>query len=132
MTAKTFANWCIRSRPRLRRCVLLTLAGLTSIWALTSCATGTKPIPAAPLPPPPPPSIPANLRQPCPQLPILDKAKPILILQQHDQEAALYQDCRSAKSRLDQAATEWEATAWRWYCQAVKAAGVQAKVCPSD
>ena len=132
MTGKTYASWSTHRRLRSMRCALHILVGLASILALTSCATGTKPIPAGPLPPPPPPSIPANLRQPCPPLPTLAEARPIPILQQHDQEAAQYQDCRSAKSRLDQAVTEWEATAWRRYCQAVKAAGVQAKDCPSD
>lgn len=132
MTGRIYASWFTHRRLRSMRCAIVILLGPASILAMTSCATGTKPIQAGPLPAPPPPSIPASLRQPCPPLPMLAEARPIPILQQHDQEAAQYQDCRSAKARLDQAVTEWEDTAWRWYCQGVKAVGVQVKDCPSD
>ena len=132
MIEKNCAGWRPRKRRPLSCCALAILGGLVSILALTSCATGTRPIPVSNLPPPPPPKIESNLRQACPEPPLLQSAGPVAILSQHDQEAVLHRDCRKAKASLDAAVNEWEATAWRWYCQAVSAIGAGAKGCPRD
>lgn len=134
MSAKHSGNGWRRSQRRSINCVSYVLIWIASVLVLSSCATGTKPIPAPSIPSPPPPEIPVNLRQHCPALPLLQSSdpNPFTVLAQHDQEAALYRDCRSSKAQLIQATDEWQATAWRWYCQAVKAAGTKVKDCPSD
>lgn len=132
MTVKRFGNGVRPSVLRLKSFAVCVLIGLASTLALTSCATGTRPIAAPSPPPPPPPEIPQNLRQPCPELPTLTRSDPISILEQHDQETALYRDCKGSKARLDQAVNEWGATAWRWYCQAARRMDTQVDGCPSD
>lgn len=134
MSAKHSGSGWQRNQPRSMSCVGYGLIWIVSILALSSCATGTKPIPAPSTPSPPPPEIPASLRQQCPELPLLQSndPNPFTVLAQHDQEAALYRDCRSSKAQLIRATDEWQATAWRWYCQAVKGAGIKVKECPSD
>jgi hypothetical protein len=51
------------------------------------------------------------------------------LLANHDQVAALYGDCAAGKASLSAAVDEWEATAWRWYCQAIAATGLDAVQC---
>lgn len=73
-----------------------------------------------PPPPAPPPGPEASLKQECPPLPAAMSDLWAALIGNHDQVAALYHDCRASHSRLIQAATEWERTAWSWYCQALE------------
>lgn len=109
---------------------LLILSGLT--LGLSSCATGTRPTRAATPPSPPPPGVAVSLKQRCPQLPAAPSSQALAILQQHDLEASMYRDCSDGKARLIEATQEWEATAWRWYCQAVAGMDLTVKDCPRD
>lgn len=134
MTAKNCGNTWQPNPRRWSSFAMSVLIWTASTLALSSCATGMQPIPAPSLPPPPVPSIQSNLRQQCPEPPLLKATNPtpLDVLSQHDQESALARDCRSSKNRLIQAVDEWQATAWRWYCQAIEAAGVKVKECPRD
>lgn len=76
--------------------------------------------------------MPANLRQQCPPLPQASSSMALDIAAQHDREALMYHACRSLNARLNQAADEWQVTAWRWYCDAVQKLGIEAKDCPHD
>jgi hypothetical protein len=54
------------------------------------------------------------------------------MLRQHDLEASMYHDCRERQAALAAAMDQWKATAWRWYCSAVKGMGLAVKECPGD
>ncbi len=114
-----------------RSCCGAILILLASMSALTSCATGTAAIKAPPVAPaPPPPSIDRSLRTPCPDElpPVTDSSLPAL-LQNHDEGAAIYHECKAGKGALIRATDEWERTAWRWYCDALDAVGLDSAEC---
>lgn len=129
MTAKNSAN---SRRPSVLSCSRSSIALLVcalSMLALSSCAIGTKPT-LAPPPSPPPPSLQANLRQPCPALPPARSSLLFDLSENHDVVTGLYHDCKSNNAHLIQASDEWQATAWQWYCTAVKRIGIDAAGCP--
>lgn len=80
-------------------------------------------------PPPPPPPLQANQRTPCPPLPQPASDAALVLLANHDQVAALYHGCAAQTASLLSAAEIWQATAWRWYCDAVQAMGLSADGC---
>lgn len=112
-----------------RACWPRALICAMAVLAMTSCSTGTAATQGNPPPAPPPPIAP-SLLQPCPTLPAAPDDRWGTLLENHDQVAGLYHDCRSGKAALIAAAREWSETAWAWYCQAVTAAGVKADGCP--
>lgn len=106
-----------------------------STLATTSCAIGTAATQApdyASPPPPPPPGLQANQRTPCPPLPPATDDSALALLANHDQVAAIANDCRARNASLLQAVDEWQTTAWRWYCQAVARLGLPAEGCPRE
>lgn len=76
-------------------------------------------------PPAPPPPMQASLRTPCPALPPPASDTMLALIANHDQVTAQYHDCAARNAALVRAADEWQGTAWRWYCQAVQAAGLR-------
>ena len=98
---------------------------------LTCCGTGAKAT-RAPPPNPPPPTIPSNLRQQCPDLPQPPNDLWGTLLGNHDQVASQYHDCQSSMHRLTQAVSDWETTAWAWYCKALEQAELNAKECRGE
>lgn len=117
------------SGPSWISCCCYALTCALCALALASCTTGTKATKAPPPPPPPPPSLQANLRAPCPALPLASSDAFPALLANHDAVAAQYHDCKDSQGSLLLALDEWEATAWRWYCNAVAAAGLDASAC---
>lgn len=119
------------SRASWTRCWLAALTCALFALALTSCATGTTATRDAPpptLPSPPPGPQASQLRQ-CPPLPPARSDLVPDLLQNHGEVAALYHDCASRTDSLLQSIEAWQATAWRWYCQAVQRAGYSDAAC---
>lgn len=69
--------------------------------------------------------------QPCPALPFLSDSSAAALIADGDNTALLYHDCRDGKNSLISAVKEWEKTAWQWYCDAVKRAGLKVGECPA-
>ncbi len=80
-------------------------------------------------PPPPPPPLQASQRRPCPPLPQPDSDAALTLIANHDQVAALYHGCAAQAASLLEAADVWQATAQRWYCDAIRAMGLAADGC---
>jgi len=76
--------------------------------------------------------LPASLVQPCPVLPAAPSDEWIVLIANHDQVTAQYHDCRNRMARLIQATQQWQATAWQWYCAAVREAGLTVERCPYE
>lgn len=116
------------------RWLLLALICAIFALALTSCSTGARATrdDAAQVnrpPPPPPPGLQANQRTTCPDLPQPASDAALALIANHDQVTAQYDECRDRVDSILESAGEWQATAWRWYCQAVDAMGIAAEGC---
>lgn len=121
---------CSNNRSLLRSCGLALICALAML-GLMSCSTGTA-VTQAPPPPPPAPPMPATLKAECPELPAAKDDLWETLLGNHDQVAALYHDCRNQQRRLTQAVSDWEATAWGWYCTAVTQLQLPVEACASE
>ena len=108
---------------------ILVLLGACSI---SSCSTtGTTPTAdvRSPPPRPPVPDIPERLLQSCPDLPLAANGNPFTLMGNHDQVAELYHRCSDRQGALATAVRELQATAWRWYCDAIATGGFKDPDC---
>lgn len=121
---------CSSKRRSLRSCVIALICALVTP-GLMSCSTGTA-VTQAPLPLPPVPPMPATLKAECPELPAAKDDLWETLLGNHDQVAALHHDCRNQQRRLTQAVSDWEATAWGWYCTAVTQLQLPVEACARE
>jgi hypothetical protein len=66
---------------------------------------------------------------PCQSFPLATDDTVGHLLANHDEVATLGRQCRDRNASLLDATDEWLATAWQWYCQAIKAADLDAAAC---
>lgn len=80
-------------------------------------------------PPAPPPAIAPSLLLQCPPLPEATSSLLPALLGNHDETAALYNQCRIRQADLALAAKTQADIAWEWYCKALRAQGFSSDDC---